>query len=242
MKAVLLAAGRGSRMHGMTDLKPKSLIEFNGEPLVSRAVRSMREGGVTEVGVVGGYRAEMLEPYADRMFMNDAWSSTGIFHSLSMAAPWLEHEACLISYSDIFYSGELVTDMLAAAGDIVIAYDVNAVALWTQRFDHPLLDLERFTVDGNRCVREIGGRATSLAEIEGQYMGLLKLTPAGWQAMRAVQRELDTEVRDNVDMTTLLSKLIQANYPIRTVANAAPWGEIDCQSDVHVYERLYPDL
>lgn len=242
MKAVILAAGRGTRMQALTEHKPKSLVEFNGEALIARAVRSLRAGGVAEVGVVAGYRAALLAPYADRLFMNEAWSSTGIFHSLSMATAWLAQATCLISYSDIFYSPQLVADMLAAEGDLVIAYDANAVALWRQRFDNPLLDLERFSLGEDGCVREIGGRATDLEEIQGQYMGLLRFTPAGWRAIQAARDGLGAGARDNVDMTTLLARLIQCGHPVRAVANRSPWGEIDCPSDVEVYQRLFPNL
>lgn len=242
MRALLLAAGRGSRLKNLTDDKPKSLVAFNGEPLMSRAIRSLRGGGASEIGIVAGYRSEALAPYADRMFMNHDWSTTGIFHSLCMAAPWLERETCLVSYSDIFYSHELVQRLAETPGDIVVAYDPNAIRLWQQRFDDPLADLERFSVDANNDIREIGGRAASLDEIQGQYMGLLKLTPAGWETIQAAQRTVPSEKRANIDMTSLLALAIAAGHALRAVPNPLPWGEVDCPSDIDLYERLYPHL
>lgn len=242
MKAILLAAGRGSRLKSLTDNRPKSLVAFNGESLLPRAIRSLRGGGATEIGIVAGYLAETLQPYADQLFMNRDWSSTGIFHSLSQAAPWLERHTCLVSYSDIFYSPELVAAMVAAEGDIVVAYDPDAVKLWQQRFDDPLGDLERFVLDQHGHIREIGGRAQSLGDIQGQYMGLLKLSPRGWQIIKDLREALAPEARDNIDMTSLLARAIAAGHHLKAVPSAQPWGEIDCPSDIELYERIYPGL
>lgn len=55
--AVLLAAGSGSRM----GLKPKSLLELNGEPLIRRSARQLLDAGVTQLVVVLGHYAADIE-------------------------------------------------------------------------------------------------------------------------------------------------------------------------------------
>ncbi len=241
MKAIVLAAGRGSRLGSLTDERPKALVQFNREPLLARTVRTLKAGGVEQVGVVAGYRAEMLTPFADCIFPNPQWATTGIFHSLGCAGQWLESEPCLVSYGDIFYSPQLVKDLIASEEPIDVAYDVNAVALWQRRFEDPLADLERFAIaDG--AITRIGGRAASLAEIEGQYMGLFKLTPQTWRELRHLAADLGAERGANVDMTSLLSLLIAAGRRVGGCPTDAPWGEIDCPSDVALYESLYPQL
>ena len=241
MKAIVLAAGRGSRLGPLTDEKPKALVPLNGEPLIARTVHTLRAGGIEQVGLVCGYRAEMLEPFADRVFPNPQWATTGIFHSLGCAAEWLESEPCIVSYGDIFYSPRLVRDLAASDEAIDVAYDVNAVALWKQRFENPLDDMERFA-QSDGAITRIGGKATSVDEIEGQYMGLFKLTPQTWRELKQLASDVVAPRRDNVDMTSLISLLIQAGRRVGARPTIEPWGEIDCPSDVALYERLYPQL
>lgn len=55
--------------------------------------------------------------------------------------------------------------------------------------------------------------------------------------------EWDTpQARDQTDMTSLLGALVSEGFPVAGVATHASWGEIDCPSDVALYERIYPDL
>lgn len=241
MKAILLAAGRGSRLGSLTDERPKALVEFNGVPLVRRAVDTLRAGGISQVGIVGGYKSQMLQRFADRMFINPDWDRTGIFHSLGCAREWLEEAPCLVSYGDIFYSPRLVADLVKTDGDVAMAYDPDAVSLWKHRFDDPLVDMERFALADGR-VRAIGGKPATLDEVEGQYMGLFRLTPHSWQLLLDARARLPQERRDNIDMTSLFSLLVQGGTRIAGTPTVDPWGEIDCPSDVKLYERLYPSL
>jgi choline kinase len=57
---VILAAGRGSRMGSVGDDRPKCLVELEGRPLLDRQIAALRRGGANEIGIVRGYRAEML--------------------------------------------------------------------------------------------------------------------------------------------------------------------------------------
>ena len=100
--------------------------------------------------------------------------------SLAAAAPWLEAGPVIVSYADIFYRRELVRNLTATAGDLVIAYDRQWRALWRRRFADPLADAETFRADASGRLAEIGSKTTSIDEIEGQYMGLLKFTPRAW--------------------------------------------------------------
>ena len=62
LRAVILAAGRGSRLHPYTENRPKCLMELGGMTLMERQLRALRGAGITDIVVVTGYRAEMLAP------------------------------------------------------------------------------------------------------------------------------------------------------------------------------------
>ena len=241
VRAIILAAGRGSRLKALTAETPKPLVSFNGIPLLTRTIAALRTAQVDEIGIVVGYRGALLEDLADNVFRNVRWETTGIFHSLHCAEEWLRTESCLVSYGDIFYDATLVSDLIAHPGDIVLGYDPAAVTLWQQRSDVPLSDLENFRIkDGRVCL--IGKPALSIDDVQGQYMGLFKITPEGWQRLKTAFERCSGSERDHTDMTKVLSRVIDAGFPVAAVPTYAPWGEIDCPGDIALYERLYPGL
>ena len=75
------------------------------------------------------------------------------------------------------------------------------------RLDDPLTDAETFKLDGRRLI-EIGNRPNSLGEVEGQYMGLLRFTPSGWERVKKLPSSVSAMERDKMDMTNLLQRLI----------------------------------
>lgn len=239
MRAVILAAGRGSRLGYLGEDRPKCLVKLKGKPLIERQVAALRRGGAQEIGVVRGYRADMID-FADlSYFTNERWAETNMVMSLAAAAAWLRSGPVIVSYADIFYRSDLVRGLAAAPGQLVITYDRAWRSLWTHRFADPLQDAETFRIDAAGRLLEIGGRTTNIEEIMGQYMGLLKFTPSAWTAVETLLGRLDPAIRDRLDSTGLLRRLLAANeLPISTFATDGQWGEIDNPEDVRLYEHM----
>ena len=61
MKAIILAAGRGTRMGTLTDEKPKCLLEVKGETLLEKQLKTIYDSGIHQIGIVTGYKNELLE-------------------------------------------------------------------------------------------------------------------------------------------------------------------------------------
>jgi choline kinase len=236
MKAIILAAGRGSRMRQFTEDRPKCLVEVAGVPLFDRQCAALTAAGVTKIGVVTGYKGEALASRPVTRFDNPRWADTNMVASLTMAAAWLRQEPCLISYSDIFYRPDAPAALLACDADIAITYDPNWLSLWSRRFADPLSDAETFRCDESGNLREIGARPQDLGEVQGQYMGLLRFTPAGWQSVEDCLSALEPLKRDRLDMTSLLGLLLARNIPIRAVPAQWRWGEVDCETDLALYD------
>jgi L-glutamine-phosphate cytidylyltransferase len=239
MRAVILAAGRGSRMGDLGDDRPKCLVKLAGATLLERQIAALRRGGVDEIGVVRGYRAESIDLAGLCYFTNPRWAETNMVMSLAAAASWLRAGPVIVSYADIFYRGSLVRGLAAAQGSLVITYDRDWRRLWTSRFADPLADAETFRCNDAGELLEIGGKTTRIEEIEGQYMGLLKFTPAAWGAVETLLAELDPPARDRLDMTGLLRRLLASGKtPVRVYATEGQWGEIDNPGDVALYDRM----
>ena len=238
MRAIILAAGRGSRLKELTDDKPKCLVELKGKTLLSRQLHSLRSAGVSEIGIVTGYKRELLKPYGLHEFYNQRWHDTQMVSSLQEASRWLREEPCIVSYSDIFYDAIAVTRLLEAQVDIAVAYDPDWRKLWEGRFENPLLDAETFKLRSDGTLAEIGNVPDSIEEVEGQYVGLLSFTPEGWNVFQAVIDTLSGLVRDQIDLTSVLNILIQGDkIELHGVAIEGLWGEVDHPTDLLFYEE-----
>ncbi|MFQ7565678.1 MAG: NTP transferase domain-containing protein, partial [Clostridium perfringens] len=94
MRAILLAAGMGTRLRPLTLDTPKSLIEVNGRPLLERQIEFLRERGVEEIIVVTGYLAEkfdyLKDKYGVKLVNNDKYDIYNNIYTMYLVREYLE--------------------------------------------------------------------------------------------------------------------------------------------------------
>jgi choline kinase len=237
MYAIILAAGRGSRMGGLTSEQPKCLTTIAGRTLLDWQLAALREAGLNEIAVVRGYQAQQLKPSGCTFFENTKWSNTNMVATLACAREWLNRDDCLIAYSDILYHPDIITKLARHPGDLVISHDRDWLSLWRERFANPLEDAETFRCDTRGRLCEIGGRADTLEAIESQYMGLIKTTPAGWRQIQNLLANKSSEERNRLDMTAMFQRLIEQGVEIDAAPIRGRWCEVDCKNDLDIYQR-----
>lgn len=230
MKAIILAAGRGSRMGNMTEAQPKCFVQVQGKRLLDWQLAALRASGIDDIAIVRGYRAECFtEPV--HYFDNPRWAETNMVGSLFCADAWLSTETCIVSYADLFYTTASLAPLIAATADLAITYDPDWLQLWQKRFDDPLSDAETFRLRADGSLYEIGQKPKSLDEVQGQYMGLLKFTPASWARIKTTLSANQMNI-DKLDMTSMLNHLLQNGIAVQAVPVHDRWGEIDSQADL----------
>jgi choline kinase len=238
MKAIILAAGRGSRMKNLTEERPKCLVELHGKPLLERQLAALRGAGIEQIAIVTGYKRELLSNRGIVEFHNPRWAETNMVASLACAQEWLRGGPCVVSYSDIFYEASAPRLLMETDAELAITYDPNWRALWESRFEDPLSDAETFKMNDRRVLLEIGQKPTRIEDIQGQYMGLLRFTPAGWSKVETLRATLDDRLRDKLDMTGMLQRLIAGHgAQILALPYSERWGEVDSAEDLAVYEK-----
>jgi len=236
MKAIILAAGRGSRMDKHTEEKPKCMVEFKGKPLLQWQFDAIGEAGISEIGIVRGYMKHKISSGYGVYFDNDNWNSTNSVMSLYMADEWLSRYECVCTYSDIVFSPDIITKTMGVQSEIALPYNQNWLKLWSLRFENPLEDLEHFQTDPSGVLTKIGGRPGSLDEIMGQYMGIFKLKPNGWSRMKTHINKLDEAEKNKLDITSLLAKMLEYGEEIMCIPTDGFWVEIDSSEDLVAYE------
>ncbi|MCX6879201.1 MAG: phosphocholine cytidylyltransferase family protein [Verrucomicrobia bacterium] len=242
MKAIILAAGRGSRLGNLTDDCPKCLVPVAGTPLLQRQLNALREAGISEIGIVRGYLAGRINLPGLHTFDNPRWHETNMVMSLVCAHEWMSSTTCVVSYSDIVYGPSAVQSLLTTPGDIAITFDPRWRELWEARFENPLEDAETFRINDRGILLEIGARAQQIEDIQGQFMGLLKFSPPGWNAVESFLKAFPPQCRDRLDMTSMLSGLIASGFEIHTTPISEPWFELDNERDLVVCESYLSNL
>ena len=238
MKGVILAAGRGSRLRDLTAERPKCLVQLAGRPLLDWQRAALTAGGVTDLSIVVGYRSDKVDPGDMTVFHAPRWAETNMVGSLLAAERWLTTARCVVSYADIVYTAATVRRLVAAPGELAIAYDPVWAQLWRRRFADPRDDAETFRLTSDGALQQIGARPATVAEVQGQYMGLLRFTPPGWAEVRAVLDAMPPAEVDALDMTGLLQRLVRAGRRIEAVPCQGAWGEVDSSTDLAVCEDL----
>jgi choline kinase len=243
MRAIILAAGRGSRMKSLTDDRPKCLIELRGKPLLEWQLWALRDAGINEIAIVTGYKRELLVERGLVEFFNPRWAETNMVSSLACAEAWLAADTCIVSYADIFYESSAVDLLVNCSNPLAITYDSNWLVAWRERFGNPLFDAETFRLNPDDTLSEIGNKPQSVEEIDGQYMGLLRFTPSSWDEVVRVRAGLTDSERDKMHMTGTLQKIIEAGrIAVSAIRYDRYWGEIDSLEDLTCFEARLPGL
>ena len=236
MKAIILAAGRGSRMGKLTSHQPKCLAMLKDKPLLEWQLSAFEEAGINEISIVTGYKSATLTRYNLTKFHNKDWAQTNMLSSLACAEDWLTENECIVTYGDIFFDHSALLSLKKITVDIAITYDKNWKQLWMKRFEQPLLDAETFKINEESYVIEIGNRPKSYKDIQGQFMGIIKFTPKGWSTVQKVREKLSLTECKRIDITSALGKIVETNHTeVKGVKYEKPWGEVDTKSDLLIY-------
>lgn len=242
MRAIILAAGRGSRLHPYTAECPKCLTELSGSPLIECQLAALRLCGIEDIVIVTGFMAEKLSLPGTRQVWNEHWADTNMVESMFCALSDLQNGA-IVSYSDIVYEPRILRALIDSRHDVSVAVDLEWQKLWKFRFDDPLEDAESLKLNDDQEIEDIGNRPETVEEIDAQFMGLMKFSKGGVEALasardgwRHVERKwmADRPLR-KAYMTDLLMELILRGETVNAVPVESGWIEIDTVTD---YQRL----
>lgn len=243
MKAIILAAGRGNRMNEGTAEIPKCMMKLFGITLIDHCIKSLESAGFAraDIGIVTGYKKEKVQVKGVRYFHNPDWENTNMFVSLTIAKEWLRKWSTVVCYSDIMFHPSTVKKLIEIDNDIAITYYTDFWELWSKRFANPLDDLETFKMTDGKLI-EIGGKSNSKKDIQGQYMGLLRFTPIGWQNVENAVKMPMPKTLGRLDMTTLLQHMLTLGYEVCAIPTDELWLECDNQNDIRLYEKEFSRL
>ncbi|PAF46714.1 sugar nucleotidyltransferase [Helicobacter sp. 12S02634-8] len=248
MKALILAAGRGTRLAPLTDSIPKCMVAFNDKPIIDHELQALKHNDITDIAIVGGYLFPVLQKYLQnqslKFFTNIDFMHTNMVATMFCAQDFMhsciqQKQDLIISYADIIYTDTIIKKLKNFQGDLGIIIDTEWEKLWRARFADPLSDAETLKISGD-TITEIGKKPQNIAEIQGQYIGLFKIShrflPAVLELYASLDRNALYDGKDfnNMYMTSFLQILIDTYHNASPVYIHRGWTEIDSIEDLKI--------
>lgn len=118
MKAVILAAGMGTRLRPITDSVPKCMVKVHGVTIIENQINNLLDNGINEILVIGGYKYDILKDHVSklsddvRIINNKEYAVTNNMYSLNMAKEFVDNEDFLLLNGDVFFEGEIIDRLI----------------------------------------------------------------------------------------------------------------------------------
>lgn len=244
-KALILAAGFGSRLHPLTSKKPKTLIPLFGESILLRQKKVLNALGIYDITVVVGHMGESIKKLNFNCIHNDNYESSNMVSSFFCAKGIFSNkEDLIVSYGDIIYQKNNLRRLLESPQEISVMVDKDWLRYWKLRFEDPLSDAESLKLNPDNTIKDIGKKTNDYKNIQGQYTGLLKIKSSSIMDIANFYSNLDknkiyyNKKINELDFTTFLQILIDHAWNVHAVCVSNGWLEIDSKTDLHLYERL----
>jgi choline kinase len=226
MKAIILAAGRGSRLRPHTDALPKGLLPLGGTTLVHRTIGVLRELGIADISLVVGYLKDRFFtalPNGVRFYVNDNYDATDQAASLLAARAEFTDDVLVVT-GDLLCASSVYADMLGAPAPVAVAVD-RTVRVFDDAIEKVLFEQGRITRIGKLNVRN--------DEANGEFMGMtLFRAEAGPSTLQRLDALVARDRRSA--LIHLHQDRIDAGHPLGYIECQGEWCEVD---DVQSLER-----
>jgi choline kinase len=247
MRAVIIGAGRGSRLLHRTEQVPKTLVEVMGRPMLDWILEALSAGGFTrrDIVFISGYAEDVVKArYPEFTFVRNAeWEHNNILASLLTAREYLR-EGFVSTYADIVYEPGIVKRLVAAPEDIVLGCDTAYRRRYVGRTQHPESDAEKLSAEGRR-VTKISRKIPS-DQAQGEFIGVMKQSPDGARSLieafeRAAVKYQGREYREGrtferAYLIDLLAEMLVAGTPMWREFTLGGYMEIDTLEDLSLAE------
>jgi choline kinase len=231
--AILLAAGVGKRLLGLSGGRPKCLIEVGGRSLVRRLLDGLGAAGVREAVVVAGFGEEAL-----RAAVGDGtpdvrvrWRSNPRFREGAILSLWTARDALdgpvLVMDADVLCGGELIARLVHSPHRNCFLLDDGV---------EPTGEEQMLLVRGGRVRNIVRGGAPGY-ELAGESVGFLKLSTGAARVLRQLLEERVAAGHTGIEHEEVYPALLQRVEVGFERVDGAPWIEIDFPEDVVRAER-----
>lgn len=239
MKAVILAAGLGTRLEPYTRDLPKVMVPIAGTPLIDRMIERIGQAGIDEVIVVTGYMHEKLVRHlgesshdlaqAATVVFNERFSDWGNFNSLLVAEEATGGDSFIKLDGDVLLAPAMLPALIAGPGALCLAMDIK----------EDLGDEEmKARVDGSGRIVELN-KSIAPSMALGESVGVDRIDAAISVDVFAALRELIDIGETHEYYERAYELLIQRGASVGYAdISACEWSEIDTVEDLRAAEAM----
>ena len=239
MKAVILAAGQGTRIRSVHGEHPKCLIEVDNKTILDRQLESLSIAGVTEVAIVVGYEKEQIishvrsKGYSQRVHFieNPAFAITNNIYSLWLATEWLRGDSFIALNADVIFDTEILKSAVHPYAPVSMIVD----PLWRD-------ETMKVIVEGDRVVRM--SKKISREEFNGTYIGITVFSKSIHDRFLGKLSGLIGAGRMNDFFNIAVQELADEGVHVGyTTTDGLVWAEIDDPMDLaFAQQSVFPSL
>lgn len=241
MKALILAAGRGTRIRSAHGERPKCLISCDGDAILDHQINGLLAAGVREIGIVVGYESEQIlghvcERYGrnlDRFqfLFNPRFAETNNIYSLWVARDWLRNDSFMALNADVLCDPEILRPAVAAKAPISMIVDPE----WRD-------ETMKVVIRDGRVVRM--SKSISRDEYSATYIGITTFSSAVQQRFFRSMSRLISAGKVNEFFNVAVQDLADQGVMVGSTSTAGlPWAEIDDPADLaFARENVFPRL
>ena len=240
MRAIIIGAGRGSRLMPTTADAPKCFAEVAERRILDWTIDAFRRAGIDDICFIGGYQIDKVRgDYPEFTFRhNDNWPNNNILASLFYAEDLMD-DGFICCYSDCLHSAQSIASVAEADANISLVIDTAWLARFGERTEHPSDDAEKVTVHNGHVTRI--HREVPEGDAYGEYVGVAKFSAAGAARLKdhyhrcrqshAGQPWREAMVFEKAYLIHLFQEMLEAGEAMRHVDTPGGYIEIDTQQD-----------
>ena len=247
MKAIILAAGDGSRMGKLTQNIPKPLVILNGKSIIERQLSILKKIGITKIYIITGPHNEKFN-LKNVVFINDLnHKKHDILGSLITARDYINDEI-IITYSDQIFDEKIMKSINNFKGDIGIAVDLDWEKNYENRDQHPKSEAENVLFDEKGNILELRKNIQKPNSVIGEFTGIVKLSKKGSKIFLDKYSELETSHQGKFHnspslekgiISDMLQELIDSGINVEPILISGKWCEIDTPQDLEKAKKLF---
>jgi len=239
-KALIIAAGLGSRLKKHTENLPKCMLDFGGKTLLQRQLAAYNESDVKDISLIRGYKKEKIKYKGIKYFENTDYLNNNILNSIFYAEKVINGNI-IISYSDILFDSSVVQRTLESNHDISVVVDIDWRGYYVGRKDHPISEAENVIFNSNNEVEKIGKINKGTQEVHGEFIGMIKLSDRGTKIFKEHFHRLKkiywnkpfqrAKIFQKAYLTDFIQELVDIGVKVHCVIIESGWKEIDTVED-----------
>ena len=239
-KALIVAAGLGSRLKAHTENIPKCMLDFGGKTLLERQLSAYRDCGIDNISVIKGYKKNKINYKNLKYFYNKDYENNNILNSIFCGEKTINGNV-IIAYSDILFETSVIRRLLDSDHDISVVVDIDWRGYYVNRKEHPITEAENVIFNSNNEVVKIGKIATDIQEVHGEFIGMMKLTNRGAEIFKQNFHRVKklywnkpfqrAKTFQNAYLTDMIQELVDIGIKVHCVIIERGWKEIDTIED-----------